>query len=182
MKSFSLVIWELFKIILIAAVIVIPIRFFLIQPFFVKGASMEPNFDDGEYLIIDEISYRLREPARGEVIVFRFPGDPSQFYIKRIIGLPGETVEMVGGRIRISNKENPNGFFLNEASYLENIPNLGDDKITLAETEYFVMGDNRAASYDSRRWGPLPKKNIIGRAWLRAWPVSRAQILEAPIY
>lgn len=182
MKSFSLVIWELFKIILIAAVIVIPIRFFLIQPFFVKGASMEPNFDDGEYLIIDEISYRLRQPVRGEVIVFRFPGDPSQFYIKRIIGLPEETVEIIGNRIKIANKENPNGFFLEEDEYLRNIPNLGDDRMVLSENEYFVMGDNRAASYDSRRWGPLPEKNIIGRAWLRAWPVSRAQTLEAPAY
>src|SRR3989344_1293745 len=84
--------WEIFKVVVISLVIIIPIRYFLIKPFYVKGASMEPNFHDYEYLIIDEISYRFNQPARGEVVVFKYPFDQSQFFIKRIIGMPGETV------------------------------------------------------------------------------------------
>jgi len=183
MKGFFAFIWETIKIVVISLVIVVPIRYFLIQPFFVKGASMEPNFDDGQYLIIDEISYRFRLPERGEVIVFRYPQDPSQYYIKRIIGLPGETIEITNGYVIIYNEQNPQGKILDESQYLDiRQGTLGNVKITLAKDEYFVLGDNRSASSDSRRWGPLKKDYIIGRAWLRAWPLKKAQVFAAPSY
>ena len=182
MRSFLTLVWEVFKIFIVALVIIIPIRYFLIQPFFVKGASMEPNYEDNEYLVIDEISYRFRQPQRGEVIVFRYPADPKEFFIKRIIGLSGETIKIENEKITIINSAYPDGFVLDETNYLKNIQTSGDQTITLKSDELFVMGDNRGASFDSRRWGPLPQKNIIGRVWLRAWPVTRAQIMEAPSY
>jgi len=182
MKPFLNFIWEVFKIVVISLVIIIPIRYFLIQPFFVKGASMVPNYEDGEYLIIDEISYRFKQPDRGEVVVFRFPGDTRQFYIKRIIGLPEETVQINGSQIIIKNKANPEGFIIDESSYLKNVPPMGQETINLANNEFFVLGDNRSASSDSRRWGSVPGQNLVGRVWIRAWPVSRAQVMEAPAY
>ncbi len=143
---------------------------------------MEPSFEDGEYLLIDEISYYFREPQRGEVIIFRTPTNKAQFYIKRIIGLPGETVEIKNREIVIKNNANSSGFILSEKEYLASAPSMNEQAFILKEGEYFVMGDNRAASYDSRHWGVLPRDNIIGKAWLRAWPVSRAQAIEAPVY
>ena len=107
-------IWETAKVVVVSLAIIIPIRYFLVQPFFVKGASMEATFDDGNYILIDEISYRFRDPARGEVVVFRFPEDKTQFFIKRIIGLPEETVEIKNDQIIIHNKQHPEGFVLNE--------------------------------------------------------------------
>jgi len=183
MKSFFLFVWEIVKITAITLAIIVPVRYFLIQPFFVKGASMEPNFEDGQYLVIDEISYRFRNPERGEVIIFRYPPEPSQFYIKRIIGLPGETIEISDNRVKIYNSEHSLGFVLDETDYLSPaIAISGDLKQKLGPDEFFVMGDNRQASFDSRRWGPLPRKNIIGRAWLRAWPFQSARFFEAPTY
>jgi signal peptidase I len=182
MKSFLSLAWEIFKIFIVSLAIIVPIRYFLIQPFFVKGASMEPNYENGEYLVIDEISYRFREPQRGEVVIFHYPADPKEFFIKRIIGLPGETVRFENDKIIIINSVYPEGFALNESGYLKNILTSGGSAITLAGDEFFVMGDNRGASFDSRRWGPLPRKNIVGRVWVRAWPVTRAQIMEAPAY
>ncbi|MDD2753376.1 MAG: signal peptidase I [Candidatus Portnoybacteria bacterium] len=183
MKSFFLFLFEVAKIAVVTLAIILPVRYFLMQPFFVKGASMEPNFDDGQYLIIDELSYRLRQPQRGEVVVFRYPVDPTQFYIKRIIGLPGETVEVADGHIKIINNKHPLGFVLDEAMYLPAaILTYNNVKEALGQDEFFVLGDNRSASYDSRRWGPLPKKNITGRVLLRAWPVKTAKIFETPQY
>ena len=182
MKSFLTLAWEIFKIFIISLAIIIPIRYFLIQPFFVKGASMEPNYEDGEYLVIDELSYRFREPQRGEVIVFRYPANPKEFFIKRIIGLPGETIKFENNKIIIQNTVHPDGFILNESTYLKNIPPLGEQTFILKSNEFFVLGDNRGASFDSRRWGPLPRENIVGKVWLRAWPVTRAKVMEAPVY
>lgn len=182
MRAFLIFFWEIFKIIIVALVIIVPIRYFLVQPFFVKGESMEPSFEDGEYLLIDEISYYFREPQRGEVIIFRTPTNKAQFYIKRIIGLPGETVEIKNREVVIKNNANSSGFILSEKEYLIGAPSMNEQAFILKEGEYFVMGDNRAASYDSRHWGVLPRDNIIGKAWLRAWPVSRAQAIEAPVY
>ena len=171
--------WELVKVFLIAAVIIVPVRYFVVQPFFVRGSSMEPNFHNGEYLVIDELSYRFREPARGEVIVFRFPNDPKQFFIKRIVGLPGDTVTVDDGVVTIQNAEFPQTVQLDETAYLPEAPRTGGDtSLSLEDKEYFVLGDNRAASSDSRSWGALPRKSIIGRAWLRAWPVQRAAWFE----
>ncbi len=173
--------WEITKIVIIALLIVIPIRYFIFQPFFVNGQSMEPNFTDGDYLIIDEISYRFSPPQRGEVIVFRYPNDPSQRYIKRIIGLPGETIVIKDEQVGVINESY--SWYLNESDYLGNISQTpGEIMITLGENEYFVMGDNRDASYDSRRWGALEEDKIIGRVVFRAWPVNSLAKIELPDY
>jgi signal peptidase I len=170
------------KTLIIALVIVIPIRYFIFQPFFVQGQSMEPNFENGDYLIVDEISYRFQDPQRGEVVVFRYPQNPSLRYIKRIIGLPGETVEIKNGVITIY-QGNSNREVLDESNYLSPILQTpGDLRMTLNENEYFVLGDNRLASYDSRRWGILPQKNIIGRVFFRAWPLTVLAKIEIPEY
>jgi len=183
MKSVLTFVWEIVKITVITLAIIIPVRYFLMQPFFVKGASMEPNFDDGQYLIIDEATYHWRLPERGEVIVFRYPADPSQFYIKRIIGLPGETVEISNNQVEIFNAEHLLGFVLDENVYLPpSVPTSGEMQQKLGPDEYFVLGDNRLASFDSRRWGILPRSNIIGRVWLRAWPPQTVHVFGAPEY
>lgn len=176
-----LYIFDIIKIVILSLAIVLPIRFFLIQPFSVKGASMEPNYFDGEYLIVDEISYRFREPERGEVVVLH-PKSQSDFYIKRIVGLPNETVDIESGQVKISNTEHPEGFILKEPYLGESLVTSGFIHKELGNDEYFVLGDNRGASLDSRAIGPIPKKNIVGRAWLRAWPVDRAAIFSVPIY
>ena len=170
-------IWEFSKIVIISLAIVLPIRFFVAQPFIVRGASMEPTFQDGQYLIIDELSYFLRSPERGEVIVFRYPKDPTQFFIKRIIGLPGETVIIENRSVAIQNEEYPNGLVLEEdylPSLLETVPNL---HTTLQLGEYFVLGDNRPKSSDSRQWGVLENEFLIGRTMLRLWPVADAGVV-----
>jgi signal peptidase I len=179
MKGFLSFIWEIAKIVVVALLIVLPIRYFLFQPFLVKGQSMEPNFGNGDYLIIDQLSYRLREPQRGEVVVFKYPNIPSQRYIKRIVGLPGETVEIKEGKVIIS------GVALDESTYLAGFVYTDEREfnlITLADSEYFVLGDNRAASSDSRIWGSLPREDIIGRAFIRAWPFAALAKIEAPAY
>lgn len=181
MKAPFSFIWEIFKIIIIALLIVIPIRYFLFQPFFVRGQSMEPNFENGDYLIINEISYRFSAPKRGEVIVFKYPNNPTQRYIKRIIGLPGETVEIKGGSIIIYNREEKQT--LDESDYLSsNVQTPGDIRVSLNDGEFFVLGDNRLLSSDSRRWGPLRRENIIGKVFLRAWPFTTFAKIENPAY
>lgn len=177
-KKFFLFFAEIVKLAAIALVIIVPVRYFLIQPFYVKGASMEPNFHDFQYLIIDELSYRFHAPARGEVIVFRYPRDPQEFFIKRVIGLPGETVQVKEGGIFIYNKEHPDGWRLNE-SYLATgkvTEANTDNKILLKDNEYYVFGDNRDASQDSRSFGPVNKSFIVGRVWLRGFPLNQAEI------
>jgi signal peptidase I len=183
LKSSLLFVWEISKVVIISLAIIVPVRYFLIQPFFVNGASMEPQFHDGEYLIVDELSYRLSDPERGEVIIFKYPKDPSQYYIKRIIGLPGEKIKINQGEITIFNSENPDGFILDESDYLIDGKKRDFSMETkLSDGEYFVMGDNRRASSDSRTWGSLPENFIIGRAWIRAWPLDKIDILEKPGY
>lgn len=180
MKKFFSFIFETLKIVILAAVIVLPIRFFIFQPFFVQGISMEPNFGSGDYLIIDEISYRFRDPQRGEVIVFKYPKNPSQRYIKRIVGLPGETIEIKESEIFII-KEGESQV-LDESGYLPSAHTSGNIRVSLSENEYFVLGDNRDFSSDSRRWGQLPKENIVGMVFLRAWPFAVLAKFEAPAY
>lgn len=166
-------IWETAKIIIISLAIILPIRYYLVQPFFVKGASMEPSFEDKDYLLIDELSYRFNPPKRGEIIVFRYPYDDEHpFYIKRIIGLPNETVEIRNNTVKIFDDDHKNGFILKE-TYLDSFQKtLGDVIVRLKSDEYFVMGDNRLQSSDSRRWGTLNKKFITGRAMIRLWPIN----------
>ena len=169
--------WEVIKVIIIAAVIVIPIRYFLFQPFFVRGQSMDPNFANGDYLIIDEITYRFRGPERGEVIVFRYPQDPSNRFIKRVIGLPGEEIKIKDGEITIDG-----GNILDEKYLPDDLTTSGDIHIILENNEYFVLGDNRPYSFDSRRFGPLSEEYIIGRVCLRAWPFDSISKFGAPAY
>lgn len=177
MKSFLTFVWEVFKITVIALAIILPIRYFLIQPFFVKGASMEPNFEDGQYLIINEISYRFNEPKRGDVVIFRYPQDESQFFIKRVIGLPGERIEIMNGQVFIFNKDYPMGFVLDESAYLPiSARTSGEISRVIGENDFFVLGDNRQSSSDSRVWGNVPRKNLIGKVLLRAWPPQTMEV------
>ena len=142
---------------------------------------MEPNFENGDYLIIDEISYRFREPKRGEVVVFKYPKNPSQRYIKRVIGLPGETIEIRDGKVIISNGEKSQ--VLDEKEYLSsNLSTPGSIRVWLKWNEYFVLGDNRISSADSRQWGPLLRENIVGRVYLRLWPLTALAKIEVPDY
>jgi len=190
--GFKGVIWEIVKMVFWVVVIIVPIRVFLIQPFFVQGASMEPNFEDKEYLIVNELGYKttnigseanslftvksFKELQRGDVVVFRYPKNPKIFYIKRIIGLPGEKIEIKDDKIKIFNFENPNGFVLDEGAYLSSsVMTAGEINLTLGD-EYFVMGDNREYSSDSRSWGPVPEADVMGKVVLRAWPINKAGI------
>lgn len=169
---------ELLHVVIISLAIIVPVRYFLIQPFYVKGASMEPNFYDHEYLIIDELGYRLHEPERGEIVVFRYPNDPRQFFIKRIIGLPGERVKVTGGQVWVYNAQYPDGKVLDEKSYLGAIYTGGERDVQLAADEYFLMGDNRGASLDSRSFGPVPRSFIVGRVWFRGWPPEKIHVFS----
>ena len=177
----ALFLLEVIQVVVISAAIIVPIRYFLVQPFYVKGASMEPNFYDSEYLIIDELTYRFRQPERGEIVVFRYPRDPSQFFIKRVIGLPGETVEVTDGKVIIYNDVQPNGTVLQE-EYISHIATQGKKKITLGDKEFFVMGDNRNESLDSRSFGPINDTAIVGRVWVRGLPLSRVSLFSLPQY
>ncbi len=173
---------ELVKIVLIALAIIIPVRYFLFQPFYVRGASMEPNFHDNEYLIIDEITYRFSDPQRGDVVVMKNPNRTSEYFIKRIIGLPGETVQSENGEIKIINEKNPFGFTLPETYLADGTITNNLSTVQIPADQYFVMGDNRSVSLDSRIFGPLPRKDIVGRAWLRVYPFSEFQHFVSPIY
>ncbi|MSR70529.1 signal peptidase I [Candidatus Kaiserbacteria bacterium] len=170
---------ELLKFVLIAAAIVFPVRLFIAQPFIVSGASMEPTFHNGQYLIVDELSYRLSPPARGDVIIFRPPRNPSEFYIKRIIGLPGETVSINGSGISVTHADGSQVVL--DESYVVNHGNGSTKDYVLAAEQYFVLGDNRPESSDSRVWGPLPRQNIVGRAFLRLLPFSELHLLPGSI-
>jgi signal peptidase I len=171
-KAIALVL-EMVQVLAISLVIIIPVRWLLIQPFYVQGASMEPNFFDHEYLIIDELSYRFREPQRGEVVVFHYPNDTKQFFIKRVIGLPGETVEIAEGKVKIYNTQHPNGIVIDETTYLDQDFTAASQTVTLKAGEYYVLGDNRSSSLDSRFFGPVNNKYIVGRVWVRGYPIDR---------
>ncbi len=178
LKSFFTFSWDIIKVAVIALILAGLIRYFLVQPFFVEGASMEPNFLDGEYLLIDEISYYFKSPQRGEVIVFHYPLDTSKYYIKRVVGLPDETIEIKKGKVVIYNDSNPDGFVTQESYLLGGGITSGDIKKKLGRNEYFVLGDNRLASSDSRQWGALPTNDIVGRVWVRAWPIAKAAVFN----
>lgn len=176
LKSAFKFLWDTLKVAVIALVLAGVVRYFLIQPFFVEGSSMEPNFKNGEYLLIDEVSYYFKSVERGEVTVFHYPLDTSKYYIKRIIGLPGETVEIKNGKVAIYNSASPEGFAIDESYLPKNLITGGQIKKKLGNDEYFVLGDNRSVSSDSRYWGVLPKNDIIGRVWVRAWPIDRMAV------
>lgn len=167
---------ELLQVVIVALAIIIPVRYFFIKPFYVKGASMEPTFHDHEYLVIDEISYRFHDPVRGDIIVFRYPRDPKQYFIKRIIGLPGETVQVTGNKIFI------NGQPIDEGYLSKDTETKGEMVMTLQPDEFFVMGDNRSFSLDSRSFGPLPRKYVVGKTWIRGWPFDKITVFSPPVY
>lgn len=184
---------EMVKMFALAVVIIVPIKLFLFQPFIVRGISMEPTFSESEYLITNEFGYKYTEISlfgkglfdvkpskefnRHEVVVFRSPAKDKEFYIKRIIGLPGERIEIKDGMITIYNEEHKDGFVLDESVYLsEGRKTNGLVDMVLADDEYFVMGDNRMHSSDSRSFGPVNKSEFIGKVLLRAWPFSRFDV------
>ncbi len=189
-------VWELVRVVLLALVIIIPVRAFLFQPFFVSGSSMQPNFEDGQYLVISEWGYKtthalagipfgftvrpFRDLHRFDVTVFEYSKTPETFYIKRVIGLPGESIEIKRGRVAIYNEAHPEGSFLDESGYLshDTLQYMNEDmpKVTLKEDEFFLMGDNRLHSKDSRSIGPVKRERITGRVLLRAWPVTDVKL------
>lgn len=179
MKDTTKFVLETVKIIAFALLIVFPIRYFLFQPFIVRGASMEPSFSEADYLIVDQLSYRFRDPKRGEVIVFQYPEDPQKRHIKRIMGLPEEKITIEGEVIYITTDEKRK---LLQEEYLPAGRYLGEEEIELGEDEYFVMGDNREASFDSRNWGALPEENIIGRVVIQVSPFNVLRWVDAPQY
>ena len=186
-KKYLRLAWDFLAIIIVAALIVVPIRYFLFQPFIVKGESMVPNFHDKDYLIVDELSYRIWQPQRGDVVILDFPLDESQKFIKRIIGLPGETVKIKNNIIKIF--RDGQEMIIDEKQYLPNVVTDGDIAVTLGEDEYFVLGDNREFSFDSRRWFDLngkpitlKKSEIVGKAFIRLYPFSDISVIKTPTY
>ena len=164
MRKILLSVWEVAEVLIVASASIFIIYGFIAQPFLVQGASMEPNFYDGNYLIVDEITYRFRDPVRGEVVVFTNPNNESEFYIKRVIGLPGERVEIDGEVVYIDGEQFKEDYLPKDIEFDSHV------SFDLKEGEYFVMGDNRSHSYDSRSWGPLDKEKIVGAVRLRFWP------------
>lgn len=179
LESIGLFIWDLVKVFAVAFILVwLIIRPLIAEPFIVSGSSMVPNFHNKEYLIVEKLSYRFGSPERGDVIVFKYPNDPSQYFIKRIIGLPGERVRIADGRVYIHNQEHPEGFRLNE-DFIDNQPvTFGGTETTLGTDQYYVLGDNRLQSSDSRVWGVLERKEFIGKVWIRVLPLSKFGIIE----
>ena len=184
---------EMVRVFILAVIIIIPVRVFLFQPFFVQGSSMEPNFQDGEYLVISEFGYKqtnigwfdspwfqvkpFQKIARQDIAVFRFPKNTEEFFIKRIIGLPGESVEIKRGKVILYNQEHPEGWVLDESAYIgPDVLTQDMPRVQIGEDQYFLMGDNRMFSYDSRAFGPVGKDKVIGRVLLRSWPTSRLSL------
>ncbi|MGC9611209.1 MAG: signal peptidase I [Minisyncoccia bacterium] len=179
MKKFFWSVFEVLETVIIAVAAVFVIRSFVAQPFLVSGSSMEPTFSNGNYLLVDELTYDFRVPERGEVVVFKYPRDPNTYFIKRIIGLPGETIEIKNNIMKITDGK---GAQVLHEPYLLESAYMNDFEKTLGENEYFVMGDNRNFSFDSRSWGPLPKSDIVGVVRFRLWPFNEAMAFTAPNY
>lgn len=178
----ALFVFDFIKVFVIAVAIIVPVRWFLFQPFVVTGDSMRPNFEDGNYLIVDEITYRLREPHRGEVVVMRFPHDPSQFFIKRIVGLPGERVVVDNGHMTVYSPNSTDGTNLDETYLPNKNSTFGNVDRVLGPDEFFVLGDNRLSSSDSRIWGPLPRGSVVGRVYLRLFPLGDFKFFTQSYY
>ena len=162
------------EILLIAAISIFLIYRYVAQPFVVEGSSMQPNFQSGDYLLVDELTYHFEQPERGQVIVFRNPQDTKEFYIKRIIGLPGDKITVENNNVYV------NGQLLHESYLPPGLPTPGNETVVLGKGQYFVMGDNRILSYDSRSWGPVDSNLIIGVVRVRFWPFNELHIFEYP--
>ena len=179
LKSLWLFFLDFIETIVIALAIFVVVYRFLFQPHQVRGNSMFDNFHDGEYLLTDKIDYRFHQPSRGDVVVFKAPKHEEYDYIKRIVGLPGDQVSIKGGQVLINNEK------LDESGYLDprTITRAGMYAeegliITVPIGSYFVMGDNRNNSSDSRDWGPVPIENIVGKAWVRYWPINQLGVVN----
>lgn len=158
------------------------LRFFIAAPYVVSGASMEPTFFDWQYLIIDKLVYAIKPPERGDVVVFKLPHDASRSLIKRVVGLPGETVKISGSTVTIINETNPDGFELEEKYVDSQNATTGDRlEVSLGVEEYFVLGDNRRVSADSRLWGKLPEEDITGRVDARLFPFKTISVLPGQV-
>ncbi|MDZ7798640.1 MAG: signal peptidase I [Patescibacteria group bacterium] len=181
-KSFVSFIFEVLKVVVISLAIIIPVRYFLIQPFYVRGASMEPNFHDNEYLIINELTYRFSQPERGDVVVVNEKEKAGGYIIKRIIGLPGEKIVIQEGKVEVYSHSDSKGKILEENYLDKNTKTSGNITIRLKNNEYYVLGDNRSSSLDSRSIGPIIKDQIVGYAWLRAWPFYKMKYFISPEY
>lgn len=171
--------FEIFETLLIAVVAVFLIRTFVAQPFLVSGSSMKQSFGNGDYLLIDELVYRFREPERGEVVVFKNDASEGSYFIKRIVGMPGEHITIDKDIVAVGLG---NDLQVLDESYIINPRLTGNTDITLGDGEYFVMGDNRGFSLDSRSWGPLNEDDIVGLVRLRLWPFNKVMAIEAPTY
>lgn len=172
--SWAGVVSDVVKFVFIAFLIVTPLRLYIAQPFIVSGASMAPTFEQNEYVVIDKLSYRFQAPERGDIIIFRYPLDASQYFIKRIIGLPGEEVSIQDGVVTVTGKDGV-AHILDEP-YRSSSMRGRSSRTLLAEGEYFVLGDNRLASADSREWGPLQERFIVGRAFVALFPLRDAAL------
>lgn len=181
-KKLGSFVLELLQVVVFAISIFLFVYLLILQPHKIKGASMEPNFHDGEYLLTDKVSYRLGEPGRGDVIVFKAPPDYKDEFIKRIIGLPGEEIKVQGGKIYINGRELEEGYLPNDARILPGRFSEEGQVITVPAGSYYVLGDNRDHSLDSRNLGPIERQYVTGRAWFVYWPVAEAGTVKSPTY
>lgn len=183
-SGFFSFVWDLIKTFIIVMLVAFAIRYFVIQPFVVDGDSMLPTFINNEYLIAEKISYDFQIPHRGDVVIFRYPKNPQVIYIKRVIGLPGETVEIKDNKVYVAGSPNDSEKPLTEGYLASSVKTevfvSGDEgknaKKILGDNEFFVLGDNREHSSDSREWGVLPRANIIGRVWITVTPLDRFKL------
>jgi len=178
-------VFEMIKVLIVSLIIIVPIRAYVVQPFYVDGASMEPNFHDGEYLIVDEISLRFKQPERGDIVIFHPPTNPKVYYIKRVIGLPNEVVDIKNGEIRVFEQDSPEPLIIDESKYLGNDYLLRPSEkyhLKLGATEYYLLGDNRPNSLDSRRLGAIDFSHMKGKVVLRAFPFDKFTVIKAPTY
>lgn len=170
---------DFIETIVIALAIFVVVYRFLFQPHQVKGSSMYDNFHDGEYLLTDKVTYRFRSPERGDVIVFKAPQNEDYDYIKRVIALPGDTVKINSGQVFVNNAlVDESGFLDERVTTHAGLYTKEGQSVTVPAAEYFVMGDNRNNSSDSREWGPVPQANLVGRAWLRYWPINELGVVD----
>ena len=187
MRALAAFFMDIIETVVIAIAIFITVYLFLLQPHQVRGESMEPTFQDGQYILTDKLSYRFHDPERGDVIVFKSPQNESIDFIKRVVGLPGEKVKLVGGRVVVINTSHPDGLTLNE-TYTNGAPTMPGtllkegDEYLVPSGQYFVFGDNRNHSSDSREFGAINKTSIIGRAWIRYWPIPAMTFIPGVQY
>jgi signal peptidase I len=166
-SSLGEALWEILQTLILAGLLIVFFRTFVFQNYIVDGNSMLPALEPGERVIVGRTHYLLGKPQRGDVIVLQYPRDPDRDFVKRIIGLPGETVSISNGQVFIDGRP------LARETYVQNLSRTDHTPTRLGDNEYFVMGDNRAGSSDSRSWGPLHRRYIIGKAWLIYFPIGK---------